>query len=207
MIKKIAPVLMLSTILLLIAGCTTISPTPVVQPPTQAATEVVNTQTPIVQTVIVVVTATPDMASTATAMQPSATQLVLSTATATTAPLVVYPTATPGAFDTKGTPVASSSSITITNVQENSSGKALITWTSSGTFPKGFLIFYSESFANPFYGGYPYYSVTDGTAHSAYIDGTPGKTYSYRICQSTGSGCNFYSNSYSFTFPGATSTP
>jgi hypothetical protein len=205
MIKKIAPVLLFGTMLLLLAGCTTISPTAVVQPPTQAATEVVSTQTPVVQTVIVVVTATPDVVDSPTALPP--TDIPVPTATATSAPTVVYPTATPGAYDTNGTPVASSSSITITNIQENSSGKALITWTSSGTFPKGFMIFYSESYANPYYGGYPYYTITDGSVHSAYVDGTPGKTYSYRICQSSGSGCIFYSNSYSFTYPAATSTP
>jgi hypothetical protein len=203
MIKKLAPILALSTILLLIAGCTTISPTAVVQPPTQAATEVVNTQTPIVQTVIVVVTATPDIVDTPTALPATDTPAP----TATTAPTVVYPTATPGGYDVKGTPVTGSSAITITNVQDEGSGKALITWTASGTFPKGFLIFYSESFTTPFYTGYPYYSITDGSIRSAYIDGTAGKTYYYRICESNGSGCDFYSNSYTFTFPTATKTP
>jgi hypothetical protein len=116
-------------------------------------------------------------------------------------------TAVPGAYNVGGTPVQSTSSIVITNIQASSNTKAQITWTATGPTTQGFRIYYSTSFKTPFFDGYPWYAVSDPTIRSAYVDGTAGTTYYYRICQFNGSNCDFYSNSYTFTFPGATSTP
>jgi hypothetical protein len=119
-------------------------------------------------------------------------------------------TATPkyNAYNSAGTPVSSSSGITITNITGTgyATGKAKITWVANGTFSSGFRIMYSTSYTNPYYGGYEYYVIGDGTARSAYVDGTPGKTYYYRICKISGTTCDPYSNSYSFLYPGSTPT-
>jgi hypothetical protein len=119
-------------------------------------------------------------------------------------------TATPkyNAYNSAGTPVSSSSGITITNITGTgyATGKAKITWLANGSFSSGFRIMYSTSYKNPYYVGYEYYVISDGTARSAYVDGTPGMTYYYRICKISGTTCDPYSNSYSFLYPGSTPT-
>lgn len=119
-----------------------------------------------------------------------------------------YPTATPisTSYNSSGTPVASTSGITITGMSDAGSGKARINWSAYGTFSSGFDIVYSSSYNLPYVGGYLYYIVSDGTARSAYVDGTPGTTYYYRICRRTGTTCDIYSNTYAFLYPGTAPT-
>jgi hypothetical protein len=113
------------------------------------------------------------------------------------------------AYNSAGTAVSSSTGITITKIESAGTGKAKMTWTANGTFSSGFRIFYSTSYAYPYLGGYSYYVVSSSTARSAYVDGTPGSTYYYRICSISGTDCGIYSNSYSFLYPGTapTATP
>jgi hypothetical protein len=220
MFKQIRNILLLGTILLLFTGCTTSTATPTVQLPTQTTQLVMDTATPIV--IVVTATALPTVLPTATDL-PTATLLP-----SAVAPTEVVETQTPvqaspvpatktqavkatavtttsgGAYDVAGTPIKSSSSIIITSIKGSDSGKAQIIWTATGTTSNGFLIFYSTSFKTPFLGGYPYYKISDGSVRSGYVDGTPGMTYYYRICDYTGSS---YSNSYTFTYAGATPTP
>jgi hypothetical protein len=105
--------------------------------------------------------------------------------------------------------VNSSTSIAITSIVDGGSGKARINWTGTGDFPSGFKILYSTSSATPFVGGYPYYAISSGSTRSAYVDGASGTKYYFRICRTTGTTCDIYSNSYAYTFPGSvvTSTP
>jgi hypothetical protein len=110
------------------------------------------------------------------------------------------------AYNSSGGVISSSSSITITNVSDAGSGKARITWNATGTFANGFAIVYSQSSATPYVGGYPYYVVSNNSTRIAYVDGTPGVKYYYRICRISGTTCDIYSNSFSFTYPGTAPT-
>lgn len=92
--------------------------------------------------------------------------------------------------------------IKITNISNAESGKAKITWEASGTFSKGFKIVYSKSNNPPVYGTDSYYVIDNGAYRTAYLDGKPGYTYYYRICRYTGSTCDTYSNTYTFTYAG-----
>ncbi len=96
--------------------------------------------------------------------------------------------------------------ITIASVVSKGTGKALITWDAAGSFANGFRILYSKSHSTPVYGTDPYFGIADGTIRSAYLDGSPGSTYYYRICRFTGSTCDLYSNVYTFAYSGS-STP
>jgi hypothetical protein len=195
--KHIRNILLLGTVLLL-AGCSSLT-----------ATQAAPTQVPQTPTIIyVVVTATP-----APTEVPTETPAVTETPippTDTTVPTatvkIIYPTSTPSAYDTNGNAISAAGSLRITNI-EDKSGRAMISWTATGTNSNGFWIYYSTSFQNPYYGGYAMFKIPDGTARSAYLDGDAGVTYYYRICHYTGSGCDYYSNSITYTYPGATATP
>jgi hypothetical protein len=119
------------------------------------------------------------------------------------------PAVLPTAYNSGGGVINSSTSITITGMSSNGSRKAQINWTGVGTFSSGFKIVYSTSSANPYVGGYPYYSISNSSTRIAYVDGKAGTKYYYRVCRVTGTTCDIYSNSYSYTFPGTavTSTP
>lgn len=202
--KHLKTILLLGTVMMILTACATPTVPPTPQPTATAAAtatlEPVITATPIV----IVVTATP-MPATATVEQPTAT---LEPATNTAAPKITFTPAMAGAYNGEGAPIKSESSIIITNIKETGSGQAQIFWTASGTFSNGFKIYYSSYIKNPVFGGEKSeYVISDGQTRSAYITGTPGTTYNYRICNFTGSNCEFYSNTYSFTFKAPTSTP
>ncbi len=195
MIKLLKNVLLLGTIVLLLAACA--APTAqATKEPTMAA---VKTSTPIV------ITAT-DMPATETV---KAMNTKAPSATSTAMPKITCTPSIPGAYDKDGNPITTTkSSIIITSIKESGSGQALMTWIATGTFANGFKIYYSSTDMNPSFGGEKSeYAISDGTARSAYITGVPGTTYNYRLCSYTGSACDFYSNTFSFSFKAATSTP
>lgn len=195
MFKHLKNILLLGTIMLLLAACAT----PTAQVTKAATLTIEDTSTPIVIT--------------ATAMPATATVKAVNTkvpaATNTSVPKITYTPSIPGAYDKDGKPITSTkSSIIITSIKESGSGQAQIIWIASGTFEKGFKIYYSSSIVNPVFGGEKSeYAIDDGATRSAFITGTPGTTYNYRLCSYTGSDCDFYSNTVSFTFTGPTSTP
>ena len=193
MFMQLKRILLLGTLVLLVAGCTT--PTT----PTVVPTPIVITSEPIVVTA----TSAPTVPATATATE----NPTMVPPTKTSAPVMTAVPTAVGAFNAAGTPVSATGSIIITGMNGGDSGKAQIKWSAKGTFANGFWIYYSTSYMLPFFGGYPLYQVSDGTARSAYVDGATGTTYYYRICAYNGSGCDFYSNSFTFTFPGATPAP
>ena len=119
------------------------------------------------------------------------------------------PTHVAPVYNSGGTAIPSSSSITITSMTDGGLNKAIINWSAVGTFSNGFAIVYSTSSTTPYVGGYPYYLVSGGTTKSAYVDGAPGTKVYYRVCRYTGSTCDIYSNTYAYTYPGtlATATP
>ena len=102
------------------------------------------------------------------------------------------------------------SAITITGINNSDSGKAVITWNANGSFSKGFKVVWSDSTSSPVYPGNTYVYLSSSEARSATVTGNPGVSYYFRVCRYTGSGCDVYSQSVSFTFAGAsssTSTP
>jgi hypothetical protein len=214
--KKHITILFLMGTVLLLAGCSAFTTVQTVQP-----TPIVITSAPE----IIVVTATPEPTlpptetplPTATPMA-TETALILPSATATTAPVVATntealpaytatATTPPSSYDAKGSPISASGTIKITSIKDNNSGKAVITWTATGSQSQPFWIYYSESYQYPYYGGYPMWKVSDSAARSAYLEGEAGKTYWIRICHYTGSGCEYYSNPVQYSFPSATVTP
>ena len=176
------------------------TPQPTLQPTETMVPEPVFTETPY----IIVVTATPEPA-TATM---TATETQVPTATNTSLPKITYTPTTPGAYNESGAVISSDKSIVITGIQDRGSSTAVISWTANGSFTNGFRIYYSYYITMPSYGSEKFeYAIPDGVTRSAFITGDPGQPYYYRICSFTGSGCEFYSNVYTYTFPGATSTP
>ena len=86
-------------------------------------------------------------------------------------------------------------------------GKALMTWKSDTSPSGGFRIYYSTSNQNPAFGSDSYFVIADGKVREAYVDGSSGTTYYYRICKYNGSGCDAYTASYKYTFPGTAKAP
>jgi hypothetical protein len=99
-------------------------------------------------------------------------------------------------------------SIQITNIANAGTGKATVYWTAEGSFPKGFKVVWSKTNSNPVYPGDSNVYLSSSSARSATVEGSPGYTYYFRVCEYTGSGCGVYSNSYKYTYPSApTKTP
>lgn len=200
MFKHLKNILLLGTIMLLLAACSTPTPQATMQPTAAATEPAKDTSTPIV----LVVTATPKSATSTV----KAVNTNTPAATNTAVPKITFTPSMAGAYNKEGYAIPSSSSMIITSIKETGSGQAQIIWTASGTFSNGFRLYYSDYVKLPTFGGEKSeYAIPDGTTRSAYVTGTPGKTYYYRLCSYTGSGCDFYSNLVTFTFVAATSTP
>lgn len=99
------------------------------------------------------------------------------------------------------------SQLTIKSVTGASPGKALMIWTSDTNPSKGFKIAYSKTNTVPVVGTDSYYAISDGAARQAYVDGTSGTKYYYRICKFDGTKCDPYSAVFTFTFPTFTGSP
>jgi len=135
-----------------------------------------------------------------------------STTSASSTPLTstktVWPTTrAPGGGGTGGKTATPVSLLTITSVTAASPGKALMMWKSDTNPSKGFKLVYSKTNSVPIYGTDSYYAISDGATRQAYVDGTSGTKYYYRICMFDGTKCNPYSPVYTFTFPTFTSSP
>ena len=111
-------------------------------------------------------------------------------------------TRTPTSTTTAATP-----SIFITSIRSAGNGAATIYWRAYGSFSDGFKILYSKDASQPTYGDYSLYSIDDGDTRSASVSGDFGTKYYFRICRYTGSSCDSYSNTYSYTFSGPPLTP
>ncbi len=122
----------------------------------------------------------------------------------------VEPTKTLKPSEVAKTPKPTSSSlegsITILQMKGGEDGKAYIQWSSKYNPSAGFKIVYSTSNKLPTYGTDSYFYVPGGTVREAWVDGTQGTTYYYRICGWTGSKCENYSATYTYKFPGTPAT-
>ncbi len=96
--------------------------------------------------------------------------------------------------------------ITIKSIQSAGNGKATISWDASGSFPSGFKVVWSETTSEPVYPGNANVALSSASVRSAVIDGTPGKKVNFRVCRFNGNKCDYYSNSYAFTFTGTAVT-
>ena len=97
------------------------------------------------------------------------------------------------------------SSITVQKVEATNTSEAKVAWTVSGSFPKGFKVVWSEHTQNPTYPEDT--SVFAGVdARTATVTGNPGAKYYIRVCKYNGSGCDFYSSAFSYTFPSPPAT-
>ncbi|OQA95510.1 MAG: Fibronectin type III domain protein [Chloroflexi bacterium ADurb.Bin222] len=95
-----------------------------------------------------------------------------------------------------------SSAFTITYMGGGATGKAQMTWKSDSNPSGGFRIYYSTSNQDPAFGKDSYFSISDGKVREAYVPGSSGTTYYYRLCKFNGSSCDAYTASFKFTFPG-----
>ncbi|HOE02313.1 MAG TPA: hypothetical protein PKK24_04040 [Anaerolineaceae bacterium] len=95
-----------------------------------------------------------------------------------------------------------SSAFTITYMGGGATGKAQMTWKSDSNPSGGFRIYYSTSNQEPAFGKDSYFSISDGKVREAYVPGSSGTTYYYRLCKFNGSSCDAYTASFKFTFPG-----
>ena len=103
-----------------------------------------------------------------------------------------------------GTPAAA---IKILLMKGGEDGKAYIQWSSKTNPVSGFKIVYSTSNKTPAYGTDPYFYLSSGAVREAWVDGTQGNTYYYRVCGWNGSKCENYSETYTYKFPGTASSP
>jgi hypothetical protein len=97
-----------------------------------------------------------------------------------------------------GTP--SANKIVITNISNQSLGRALVSWNAVGEFPNGFKIAWSATSAYPVYPGDNSVGLSDGSARSDVVAGEPGILYYFRVCDFNGIGCNSYSQTMPFRF-------
>jgi hypothetical protein len=113
----------------------------------------------------------------------------------------VQPTATPNS----STSPSSLAAIVISAVQNGGeAGTANVLWNVSGEFPNGFKVVWSETNSSPSFPGDNNQYVDSPAARSAIIRATAGKTYYFRVCRYTGSGCDSYSNSVQFKLASVT---
>lgn len=116
---------------------------------------------------------------------------------------VVLPTNTPVIT---GTSTPDVSYIIITSIVDAGLGKARIHWDAGGTYAYGFRIVYSRTHNPPVYGTDQDYRIDNGAYRTAFLDGTPGATYYYRVCRFTGITCDLYSNVFTYTYSSSSST-
>jgi hypothetical protein len=102
--------------------------------------------------------------------------------------------------ETAPAPDTQPASISITSISDAESGKAVIKWKAEGDFPQGFKVVWSDKNPNPTFPDDTWQYVSDPSARQTTVDGAPGKTYMFRVCQYDGSGCAFYSLPFAFKF-------
>jgi hypothetical protein len=97
--------------------------------------------------------------------------------------------------------------LVITNVSETAKGQVSVSWTAQGNYPNGFKVVFSKDTSTPVYPGNQYVYLTNPAARNAAVTGlTEGKKYYFRVCKFNGSGCDFYSNTFSIVLSGGGST-
>lgn len=97
------------------------------------------------------------------------------------------------------TPEPDPAVINITNITNLTTGQAKVTWTASGSFPKGFQILYSKRSSKPTMSDKSV-RIREGSDRSGIVNGDPGATYYFRVCKILFGECVAYSPVETFTF-------
>jgi hypothetical protein len=107
---------------------------------------------------------------------------------------VQYITATPEPATATPTATEKPVSITITNVINNGEGQATVFWESSGDFPNGFMMVWSDTNTAPTFPEDTSTYINDPDKRSAQLQGELGKIYYIRVCRYVDNACDVYSN-------------
>lgn len=117
------------------------------------------------------------------------------------------PVATNTPENQKPTKTAIPGSIKITSITQKSPGIAIVKWETTGDFPSGFKIVFSEQQTPPTYPENTYASVYSSTARAGVISYSPDRIYYVRVCRFMGNACDIYSDLGIFAFAPPTKTP
>lgn len=105
-------------------------------------------------------------------------------------------------------PTVDSSSIDLNSLIDQGGGSVQVNWVSSGSFPDGFKVVWSDVTTTPVFPGNDNVLLSNPAATTTIISGlTDGTTYYFRVCRLSGEICDVYSNMESFDVPVPTSTP
>jgi len=163
--------------LFLLAGCVQIVPAGQATPTEDVKALLLPTETPV--PVVIVVTATPEPATAV----PTSTETPVATATLTPTPTQV-------------------AGITLNTLSDLGGGNINVSWSASGSFPKGFQVVWSATNSQPSFPGDSSTYLNDPNARSVQVRGEPGKTYYVRVCRYVESSCDLYSNVQQVTLAG-----
>ena len=97
--------------------------------------------------------------------------------------------------------------LAITSIQETGAGRAVVNWDAFGNFPSGFTLVWTTEERKPVYPEDSSAYTGDPNARSALLSGVPGFVYIVRVCRTSASGCDLYSNAAFFTFTNYAPTP
>jgi hypothetical protein len=107
---------------------------------------------------------------------------------------VIYITATPDTAATNAAATSAATTIKITSIVDNGNGLATVYWESTGDFPVGFELVWSDSHQTPTFPEDPSVYIGDPSKRSAQIQGDIKKTYYVRICRYVSNSCDIYSD-------------
>jgi hypothetical protein len=134
-------------------------------------------------------------------------EVIVVTATPIPEQQVIYVTATPDGASPIAAATTSPASIKIIGVVDDGGGKATIYWETSGDFPVGFELVWSDSDDSPTFPENPSMYIGDPNKRSAQIQGDVNKTYYVRICRYVNNSCDVYSDLGTIKFTKPTANP
>ncbi len=97
--------------------------------------------------------------------------------------------------------------IKITGITQKSPGVAQVNWDSSGEFPFGYKIVFTDVQSYPTYPESSYTSIYSPTAKTGLISYSPDRIYYVRVCRFIVDKCDIYSDLGIFAFAPPTATP
>ena len=97
--------------------------------------------------------------------------------------------------------------LSITSIEETGPGRAIVNWDAKGNFPAGFSLVWTREERKPVYPQDENTYTGDPNARSALLSGLPGFVYIVRVCRTSATGCDIYSNAAFFTFTRYAPTP
>ncbi|PKO01161.1 MAG: hypothetical protein CVU42_01570 [Chloroflexi bacterium HGW-Chloroflexi-4] len=97
--------------------------------------------------------------------------------------------------------------IRITGITKKSAGVAQINWETSGEFPYGYKIVYTDQQTYPTYPENTFTSIYNSNAKAGVISYVPDRIYYVRVCRVLVDSCDLYSDLGIFAFAPPTATP